>query len=150
MATKASRTLGIIIEKQNASCDLMVTASPALELHFRCQLRIASARPILGPFWAHVPEWWFMCMGRRCFGGGCRAVSCVPHFLVLFVLLQPFGLLTLLSYLTLIMSHLSEHDYSTLECLLNHSWANKRWGKQLPRHIPIDTLGSMVEASVYE
>ena len=45
------------------------------------------------------------------------------------------------------MSQFSEHDYSTLECLLNHSWANKRWGEQLPRKIPIDTLGSMVEAS---
>ena len=49
MATKASWTLALIIEKQHASWDLMVTASPALELHFRCQLRIASARPILGP-----------------------------------------------------------------------------------------------------
>ena len=49
MATKASDTLVIIIEKQHASWDLMVTASPALELHFWCQLRIASARPILGP-----------------------------------------------------------------------------------------------------
>ena len=49
MVTKASGTLVLIIEKQNASCDLMVTASIALELHFRCQLRIASARPILGP-----------------------------------------------------------------------------------------------------
>ena len=49
MATKASGTLDFIIEKQHASWDLMVTASPALELHFRCQLRIASARPILGP-----------------------------------------------------------------------------------------------------
>ena len=49
MATKASGTLFLIIEKQHASWDLMVTASPALELHFRCQLRIASARPILGP-----------------------------------------------------------------------------------------------------
>ena len=49
MATKASWTLVLIIEKQHASWDLMVTASPALELHFRCQLRIASARPILGP-----------------------------------------------------------------------------------------------------
>ena len=49
MATKASGTLVLIIEKQHASWDLMVTASPALELHFRCQLRIASARPILGP-----------------------------------------------------------------------------------------------------
>ena len=27
----------------------MVTALPALEVHFRCQLRIDSARPILGP-----------------------------------------------------------------------------------------------------
>ena len=49
MATKASWTLVLIIEKQHASWDLMVTASPALELHFWCQLRIASARPILGP-----------------------------------------------------------------------------------------------------
>ena len=46
------------------------------------------------------------------------------------------------------MSQFSEHDYSTLECLLNNSWANKRWDEQLPRKIPIDTLfGSMVEAS---
>ena len=49
MATKASGTLVLIIEKQHASWDLMVTALPALEVHFRCQLRIASARPILGP-----------------------------------------------------------------------------------------------------
>ena len=70
-----------------------------------------------------------------------------PSYFILFVLLEPFGLLTLLSYLTPIMSQFSEHDYSTLECLLNHSWANKRWGEQLPRKIPIDTLGSMVEAS---
>ena len=49
MATKASGTLVLIIEKPHASWDLMVTASPALELHFRRQLRIASARPILGP-----------------------------------------------------------------------------------------------------
>ena len=51
MATKASGTLLLIIEKQHASWDLMVTASLALELHFWCQLRIASARvrPILGP-----------------------------------------------------------------------------------------------------
>ena len=49
MASKASWTLLLIIEKQHASWDLMVTASPALELHFWCQLCIASARPILGP-----------------------------------------------------------------------------------------------------
>ena len=48
MATKASCTLFLIIEKQHASWGLMVTALPGLELHFRCQLRIASARPILG------------------------------------------------------------------------------------------------------
>ena len=67
MATKASLTLVLIIEKQHASWDLMVTASPALELHFRCQLRIASARPILGPLGP--------C--RMCQSGGscvCRAV----------------------------------------------------------------------------
>ena len=49
MATKASGTLVLIIENQHASWDLMVTALPALELHFRCQLLMASARPILGP-----------------------------------------------------------------------------------------------------
>ena len=49
MATKASDTLVLIIEKQHTSWGLMVTALPALEVHFRCQLRIASARPILGP-----------------------------------------------------------------------------------------------------
>ena len=49
MATKASSTLALIIEKQHTSWGLMVTALPALELHFRCQLRIASAQPILGP-----------------------------------------------------------------------------------------------------
>ena len=49
MATEASGTLVLIIEKQHAPWALMVHALPALELHFRCQLRIASARPILGP-----------------------------------------------------------------------------------------------------
>ena len=49
MASKASGTSVLIIEKQHASWSLMVTASPALEIHSRCQLRIASARPILGP-----------------------------------------------------------------------------------------------------
>ena len=48
VATKASVTLVLIIEKQHASWDLMVTALPALEVHFWCQLRIASAWPILG------------------------------------------------------------------------------------------------------
>ena len=49
MAIKASGTLVLITEKHPASWDLMATASPALELHFLRQLRIASARPILGP-----------------------------------------------------------------------------------------------------
>ena len=35
----------LIIEKQHASCGLMTTALPALELRFRCQLRIT--RPSL-------------------------------------------------------------------------------------------------------
>ena len=48
MATKASGTLFLIMEKQHASWGLMVTALPDLELHIWCQLRIASARPILG------------------------------------------------------------------------------------------------------
>ena len=48
MATKASGTLVLIIEKQHASWVLMVTALSGLELHFWCQLHIASARPILG------------------------------------------------------------------------------------------------------
>jgi hypothetical protein len=34
----------LIIEKQHAPWDLMATTLPALELHFWCQLRIASAR----------------------------------------------------------------------------------------------------------
>ena len=50
MATKASGTLILMIEKQHAPWDLMVTTLPALEVHFRCQLRIASAWPILGPW----------------------------------------------------------------------------------------------------
>ena len=65
MATKASGTLVLIIAMQYASWGLMVTASPALELHFWCQLRIASARPFLGP------------VGPMCQNGGscvCRAV----------------------------------------------------------------------------
>ena len=48
MATNASGTLVLIIEKHHASWGLMVTALPGLEFHFRCQLRLASARPILG------------------------------------------------------------------------------------------------------
>ena len=48
MATKAPGTLVLIIERQHASWGFMVTASHGLELHFWCQIRIASARPILG------------------------------------------------------------------------------------------------------
>ena len=44
MATNASGTLILMIEKQHAPWDLMATTLPALELHFWCQLRIASAR----------------------------------------------------------------------------------------------------------
>ena len=43
MATKASGTLLLIIEKQHASWDLMITALSALEL----RLRVASARPLV-------------------------------------------------------------------------------------------------------
>jgi hypothetical protein len=49
VATKASGILLLVIEKLHAPWDLMVTTLPALELHFWCQLHIASARPILGP-----------------------------------------------------------------------------------------------------
>ena len=49
MATKASGILLLIIEKQHASWDLMITGLPTLDVHFWCQLRKASARPILGP-----------------------------------------------------------------------------------------------------
>ena len=49
MASKASGTLFLIIEKQHASWSLMVTASPALDLRFCHRLRIASARPLVGP-----------------------------------------------------------------------------------------------------
>ena len=49
MATKASGTLVFIIEKQHASWDLMCSTLPALELRFRRQPHIASARPLVGP-----------------------------------------------------------------------------------------------------
>ena len=49
MATKASGTLVLIIEKQHASWDLMCSTLPALELRFRRQPHIASARPLVGP-----------------------------------------------------------------------------------------------------
>ena len=59
MATKASGTLVLIIEKQHASWDLMCSSLPALELRFRRQLHIASAQP-LGARLAHAPYWWFV------------------------------------------------------------------------------------------
>ena len=65
MATKASGTFVLIIEKQHASWDLMGTALPAYELRLPHQLRVASARPILGllgPCARLVPEWWFVCI----------------------------------------------------------------------------------------
>ena len=49
MATKASGTLVLIIEKQHAPWDLMCSTLPALELRFRRQPHIASARPLGGP-----------------------------------------------------------------------------------------------------
>ena len=49
MATKASGTLVLIIEKQHASWDLMCSTLPALELRFRRQPHIASAWPLVGP-----------------------------------------------------------------------------------------------------
>mgnify|MGYP001385139574 CR=1 FL=1 len=49
MATKAPGTLVLIIEKQHASWGLMCSTLPALELRFRRQPHIASARPLVGP-----------------------------------------------------------------------------------------------------
>ena len=49
MATKASGTLVLIIEKQHASWDLMCSTLPALELRFPREAHIASARPLGGP-----------------------------------------------------------------------------------------------------
>ena len=49
MVTKASGTLVLIIEKQHASWGLMCSTLPALELRFRRQPHIASARPLVGP-----------------------------------------------------------------------------------------------------
>ena len=62
MATKASGTLVLIIEKQHAPWGRMVTALPGLGLHFRCQLRIASARYI-----------------RLSYEGSLRGVHAVAH-----------------------------------------------------------------------
>ena len=49
MTTKASGTLLTIIKKQHAPWGLMVTATTALEVRFCHWLRIASARPLVGP-----------------------------------------------------------------------------------------------------
>ena len=66
MATKASGTLVLIIEKQHASWDLMVTASPAMELHSLSVPAPHSLRTVnFGP------------VGPMCQSGGscvCRAV----------------------------------------------------------------------------
>ena len=58
MATKASSTLVLIIEKQYASWGLMLTATTALEVRFCHRLRIASARPLSWARSAHGPGWW--------------------------------------------------------------------------------------------
>ena len=55
MATKASGTLLLIIEKHDASWDLMCSTLPALELRFRRQPHIASARPLVWARLAHAP-----------------------------------------------------------------------------------------------
>ena len=68
MATKASCTLVLIIEKQHASWDLMVTALPALEVHFRCQLRMRLHSLRTANFGAVGPMWQ---SGGSCV---CRAV----------------------------------------------------------------------------
>ena len=49
MATKASGTLVLIMDKQHASWDLVCSTTPALELPFRRQPHVASARPLVGP-----------------------------------------------------------------------------------------------------
>ena len=93
MATKASGTLVLIIEKQHASWDLMCSTLPALELRFRRQPHIASARP--GPVWPmhhggglcmcradqwlaiglHTFQWtteaWLVAAGQKSPGVGC-------------------------------------------------------------------------------
>ena len=74
MASKASGTLVLVIERQHASWSLMVTALPALQLRFRHRLRIASARPLVGP----------KCPWTRVVGGMCLEVTnglpvaCIP------------------------------------------------------------------------
>ena len=65
MATKASSTLLLIIEKQHASWDLMVIASHVVERRFCHRLRIASARPLVGP----------KCPRTRVVGGMCLEVT---------------------------------------------------------------------------
>ena len=98
MATKASGTLVLIIEKQHASWDLMCSTLPALELRFRRQPHIASARPSAprGPVWPmhhigglcmcradqwlaiglHTIQWtteaWLAAAGHTSHGVGCR------------------------------------------------------------------------------
>ena len=60
MATKASGTLVLIIDKKHAQWGHMVTTPPALELRFWCRLRMASTQPHVGASWAppaHEPEW---------------------------------------------------------------------------------------------
>ena len=59
MATKASGTLFLIIEKQHASWDLMCSTLPALELRFRRQPHIASARLLVARL-GQITKWWFV------------------------------------------------------------------------------------------
>ena len=96
MATKASDTLILIIEKQHASWDLMCSTLPASELRFRRQPHIASARPSGACVWPmhhigglcmcradqwlaiglHTIQWtteaWLAAAGHTSHGVGCR------------------------------------------------------------------------------
>ena len=91
MATKASGTLVLIIEKQHASWGLMCSTLPALVLRFRRQPHIASARPLVGPsgpctrvvvcacvelaIGLHTIQWsteaWLAAVGHTSYGVGC-------------------------------------------------------------------------------
>ena len=105
MATKALGTLVLIIEKQHASWDLMCSTLPALELRFRRQPHVASARPLGGasgpctilvvcacveltnglPYaiGLHTIQWtteaWLAAAGHTSHGFGCGLADTVPR-----------------------------------------------------------------------
>ena len=110
MATKASGTLVLIIEKKHAPWGHMVSASPSLELRLWCRLRIASEWPLVdpscqssGPYEFRAGQWlknglsslhWateacLAAAGHISHGFGCRLASygaptalgvCIEHF----------------------------------------------------------------------